>query len=103
MSQVLEIRHLATPLGRQLVDHTPHKHHKGYTKYAWIDALKHQTQVLVILELLHRCFQPRSSPDSNLDQADLRVSKAMSATTSCSTVPPFCLTLSGCTTRLAIM
>ncbi len=36
-------------------------------------------------------------------QATLRMSKAMSAVTTCSRVPPFCFTLSGCTTRLAFM
>ena len=39
---------------------------------------------------LHAYF--RSSPVSNLPQAFLRTSKAMSAITICSTLPPFCFT-----------
>ena len=36
-------------------------------------------------------------------QATLRMSKAMSAVTTCSRLPPFWLTLSGCTSRFALM
>ncbi len=46
---------------------------------------------------------PRSSPDSNLAQAVLRASKAMSAMTICSGVPPRDWTLSGWMMRLAFM